>query len=824
MVKASLRIAVVWLLGWLLGSGLIVAAPLGHITLQLKWQHQFQFAGYYAAQQLGYYHDAGLEVDLLEATPKLDPIEEVVEGRAQYGVGNSSLLMARYRGKPVVVLAVIFQHSPLILAARSESGIQSIPALIGKRVMFEVHSEEVLAYLKREGVPESTMHIQPFTFGEMDLVSGKVDAQTAYLTVEPFFWDRAKLRYTIFTPRSAGIDFYGDNLFTSEAELTQHPERVKAFRAASLKGWQYAMQHPEALVTFMMSKFGGRLNRDQLLFEARQMVPLIQFPSVGMGYMYEARWQQIADADADLGLLPKALPLDGFLYDPEADVRHGQQKWLRFALTAIGISGLLFAAILGILRLNRRLRREVKERTAMAASLQENERKFRFIAEHAADVIWTMDLATRRFTYISPSVYQLRGYTAEEAMAQTMSERLTPESWARLEGILAEALASWDQGDFASSQRVVEVDQPHKDGHIVSTEVVTTLHADGTGKVLSVLGVSRNVTARKMAERQLQQAVKSLEELASTDLLTGAWNRRRFDEAVKGEMHRSRRYGHALSLLLLDIDHFKRVNDTHGHHMGDLVLQEMVECVRKVLRESDSLTRWGGEEFIVLMPNTGLSGATLLADRIRFSINLHEFTGLGRVTASLGVAEYLPEASLESWVDRADQAMYQAKKLGRNRVEVDPIRPVEGLADAEEGGAFLKLVWRDTFLSGHPVVDAQHESLFRLANELLDAAIAAHPKAELFSLIHRLFADVSQHFHDEELILAELCYVGLKRHALIHASLLTKARDLATAFEADQVTVGHLFQFLAQDVVSEHMLKADREYFPLTARQKPTPS
>ena len=167
---------------------------------------------------------------------------------------------------------------------------------------------------------------------------------------------------------------------------------------------------------------------------------------------------------------------------------------------------------------------------------------------------------------------------------------------------------------------------------------------------------------------------RSLEQLASTDLLTTAWNRRHFEQAVEGEIQRSNRYGHPVSLLLLDIDHFKRINDSYGHPVGDQVIREVANCIRSVIRLSDSLTRWGGEEFIILMPNTGLSSATVLAERIRESIATHDFEGIGKVTASLGLSEYVPSDSLDEWLDRADRAMYRAKDKGRNRVEVDPLR------------------------------------------------------------------------------------------------------------------------------------------------------
>jgi len=113
------------------------------VTLQLKWTHAFQFAGYYAAIEQGYYKDAGLDVTLLEATPGVDPVQQVLKGNAQFGVGTSSLLLSRQEGAPVVVLGVIFQHSPLVLVARQTQPVQSVHDLQGKRVMIEPHSDEL---------------------------------------------------------------------------------------------------------------------------------------------------------------------------------------------------------------------------------------------------------------------------------------------------------------------------------------------------------------------------------------------------------------------------------------------------------------------------------------------------------------------------------------------------------------------------------------------------------------------------------------------------------------------------------------------------------
>jgi len=308
-----------------------------------------------------------------------------------------------------------------------------------------------------------------------------------------------------------------------------------------------------------------------------------------------------------------------------------------------------------------------------------------------------------------------------------------------------------------------------------------------------------------------------LEQLASTDLLTSAWNRRHFDQAVEGEVHRSSRYGHPMTLIMLDIDHFKRVNDTFGHPAGDQVIREVANRIRSAIRLSDSLTRWGGEEFLILMPNTSLSSATVLAERIRESVASKEFEGIGPITVSLGLAEYLSSESREAWLDRADRAMYRAKDQGRNRVEVDLNRSGGQWTPEHLEGNFLKLVWSPAFCCGNALVDAQHEHLFQLANELLDALLSNRPADESAGLIQTLLSAVVQHFHDEEAILAERGFPGLKDHAKKHAELVEQALGLERAFQAGALSIGGLFQFLAHDVVVLHMLKADREFFPLMA-------
>ncbi|EMY63327.1 ABC transporter substrate-binding protein [Leptospira terpstrae] len=306
------------------------------VTLHLKWFHQFQFAGYYAAFEKGYYKEAGLDVEILESTIGIKGIhEKVIQSTGQYGIGSNELIKERYAGKPIVVLAVIFQHSPSVLFFKKSSNIQSIHDLVGKRVMLTPHMDEIVAYLKKERIDLSDLQILEHRFNPNDLIQGKVDAYSGYSTTQAYDFKKAGFPYVAYSPRVAGIDFYGDNFFTSEEEVRKHPERVKAFREASLRGWQYAMSHQEEIVDLIYEKYSKRNPKERLLFEAEQMTPLIQPILVEMGYMNPGRWKHINEVYAELGMLPRNINLKGFVYDPNPPANY---EWIYYSFGIIVFS------------------------------------------------------------------------------------------------------------------------------------------------------------------------------------------------------------------------------------------------------------------------------------------------------------------------------------------------------------------------------------------------------------------------------------------------------------------------------------------------------
>lgn len=192
---------------------------------------------------------------------------------------------------------------------------------------------------------------------------------------------------------------------------------------------------------------------------------------------------------------------------------------------------------------------------------------------------------------------------------------------------------------------------------------------------LLVFGFLQLVQAR--TEGELQAAQARAEELANIDRLTGVWNRRRFESEAEREIVKATRHKQPLSLIAFDIDHFKAINDRHGHQAGDGVLTGICELILHRIRSTDALIRWGGDEFLIMAPMTCAADAEALARALCADMALRDFGAAGEVTLSIGVAEYCPTESLETWLARADRGIYAAKANGRNQVVVDVRASVE---------------------------------------------------------------------------------------------------------------------------------------------------
>ena len=647
------------------------------VTLQLKWTHAFQFAGYYAALDQGYYREAGLDVRLLEAGPGIDPLESVLSGQAQYGVGTSSLLLARQAGQPIVVLAVIFQHSPLVLVVRpsdAAEGIATIHDIVGKRVMIEPQSDELIAYLKQEGITLDRLVQLPHSHDHRDLIEGRVDAMSAYVTYEPYFLDRAGIQYNTYTPRSGGIDFYGDNLFTTEQELKAHPERVRAFREASLRGWQYAMEHPAEIVDLILAQYSSDHPREFHLFEAERMASLLRADLVDLGYMSPGRWRHIADTYAELGLLPLDVPLAGFLYDLD---RPTDLTRLYIALALLAVSS---AIALHISRVNRRLALALEE-----TSRSEERHRVIFQTTASAGVVWREGFIVTDWNRQAEVLF---GWRREEVLGRSFVDFLLPETARK-------------QLTPTFAQLVHENILPHfvndnltRDGRVITCEWFNAWLPERPGEPREVVSLANDISERRRLEEEIRQ-------LAFFDPLTRLPNRRLLRDRLSRVLAALRRHGghggHG-ALMFLDLDNFKPLNDTHGHAVGDLLLVEVARRLASCVRETDTVARFGGDEFIVLLNELDEDRARAIEDAEHIAHQIlsrlaepYRLTGADGETAvdhwcsaSIGLALIDGSADEEEALRRADTAMYVAKEDGRNRIMVDTGSPSAALVRGDK--------------------------------------------------------------------------------------------------------------------------------------------
>nr|WP_305908888.1 EAL domain-containing protein [Methylomarinum sp. Ch1-1]MDP4521751.1 EAL domain-containing protein [Methylomarinum sp. Ch1-1] len=462
------------------------------VTVQLRYFHQFQFAGFYAAIAQGYYRDAGLEVDLVQPSLASNSIDQVLLGNAQYGQTQVDLLYYRLHGKPLVALAPIFQHSPSVLLVRKDSGIRSPHDLKGKRVMLELgdHATSIIAMLKQEGVQLEDLDIVKQSYGVEELLSRQVDAVGVYLTNRPFELKQRGVGYHILNPLNYGIDFYGDTLYTTEEEIKRHPDRVRRFRAATLRGWRYAMAHPDEIIDLLIEQYGVNKSREHLQFEAAAIRRLIMPDLIEIGHANPRRWRRMADILVSQGLAPQDGGLNGFIYrQPEPWYRKYPAEYYYGALA------LLTIALIGALyywRLSRALKVQIAARQqAEADSLRLGD-----ILEHSLNEIYIFDAETLLFIQVNDAARKNLGYSMEELTALTpldLKPDFMPAQLTRMTEMLKAGLG----------KVVFETVHKRKDGSLYPVEVDLQYYNDERQPFFYAL--INDVTERKVYDEKIKR-------------------------------------------------------------------------------------------------------------------------------------------------------------------------------------------------------------------------------------------------------------------------------------------------------------------------------
>jgi|VirMetMinimDraft_7_1064189.scaffolds.fasta_scaffold12176_2 diguanylate cyclase (GGDEF)-like protein/PAS domain S-box-containing protein len=632
-------------------SGLFLTNPVTaneKVVLQLKWLHQFQFAGYYAAKEKGFYAEAGFDVTIKQRNSLVTPVEAVLDKKADYGIIGSSIILDRMKGLPVVALGAVFQHSPLVLITRADSKLLGPYELKDKRVMYSkgIDDATFFAMFHQLGIEESDFVHVAHSFDPDSLLRGETDAIASYLTNQPFYYQEKGIAIQIINPINYGIDFYDDILFASEETVRRNPERSRQFLEASIKGWRYALENKSEVIGWLKTKYPSGKSSEYLAFEAEETEKMILPNLVEIGHISSGRFQRIADIYKQQGLVAKDASYEGvdfesYLYQPKA-----LPFWAQLMLAIAGGSLLLTLVLLG---LNRRLKNMVAARTKELGIAQANLARYidivdRYVISSQTDLNGVIIETSTAFCEVS-------GYSKAELIGQPHSIVRHPDT---PQSTYEDLWGTITKGNVWSG----ELKNVAKDGSLYWLDAIIDPIRSESGDICGYISIRQNITDKKQVEK-----------LSITDSLTGLDNRLRLDDVLSDEFSRMTRYALNLSLILCDIDFFKMVNDNYGHLVGDQVLISIAKILRLYCRDVDVIGRWGGEEFLIICRETDIDGAMVVAEKLRSLIADHLFPQVGHKTASFGVTLVMPKESVEDALQRADQALYRAKEAGRNRVE-----------------------------------------------------------------------------------------------------------------------------------------------------------
>jgi len=470
------------------------------ITLQLRWDNQFQFAGYYAADWKGFYKEEGLNVNIISAVKSdgtiLSSTKEVSEGRADFGIGAADILIANDSGADLRVTAVIMQKSAARYYLKKETPFTSISDFTRLKVARNVNDlidVELQAMLLNEGIDPKIVKAYPHQTGMDHLLTDKVQVIPGYILSMPLLAKEQGVEIKEINPQNYGVDFCGDSLFVSGALTDKNPELVERFVRASLKGWQYALDNPDEIAARITKELKTVRKFDDFygfnIYQAEIMQELTDYKVIEVGHINPYRWQKMHGYLRQIGLVKNDINISKFIFDP---VKLQTEKDRRVRNYFIWGSAGLFGLIAVILLWVYFLKRSVK--------LKNNELK---------------------------------------------------------------------------------------------------------KKELSLI--------------ESQRAKEEILHLSYHDTLTDLYNRTFFDEEIK-RLDTKRQL--PISIIMGDLNGLKLVNDAFGHYEGDKIIKKAADILKRACRSDDIVARWGGDEFIVLLPKTIEADSEEIIERIKKLVKL----------------------------------------------------------------------------------------------------------------------------------------------------------------------------------------------------------
>ncbi len=728
--------------------------PLEKVTLQLQWKHQFEFAGFYAAKEKGFYKEVGLDVTIQEYSKESPPVESILDKKADYAVSYSSIIIDYLQGKPLIFLANFFKQSPLAIVAQPE--IKQPQQLVGKKVMGNFSGIDGISLqmiFKQFGVDPKTFFHVDSSYNIDAFANHEVDAMSVFKTNELFLLQEHGIKYNLFDPTVYGAEFYDINLFTSEDELKQHPGRAKRFRDASIKGWEYALENQSEIIELILDKYNTQNKTyDMLEFEAKQVKRVMMPDLHPIGYIDVQRVQLMAENFIQLGLIPKetSLEFEHFIYHKvsetlkldDKEMNYLEQKkeitycvdpnWMPIEMITkgkhVGISHDYMDIIASKLNIPFKL-----------ISTKNWEQSLTYAKENRCDILSSaMSTPARSFYLKFTTPYFNTPLVIATKIHDSFITNLTDVGDKKIGVVKAYATAELLSYQYpklnlievdnlkdglrkvASGELYGIIDSLTTIGYHIQKNYIGSLKISGTMNkelelafavkddeiLLSILNKSINTIDEKTKQqifnqwmsityeqgfnfhfflkllsvvailiillylryKRIRQHNKELQSLSNADSLTGLFNRRYLDAIIRREVQNTERYGTTFSIILLDIDNFKMINDNFGHTKGDTVLKQVANLLVENSRKNDIVGRWGGEEFLLICPQTNLENAHVLAEKLCYILESTAFEIDQKVTGSFGVTEYDKESSYDACFKAVDDALYTAKSRGKNKV------------------------------------------------------------------------------------------------------------------------------------------------------------
>jgi PAS domain S-box-containing protein len=478
--------------------------------LQLKWTHQFQFAGYYAAQIKGYYKDQGLDMTILEGGKNISPINMVSGGKAEFGIYDPEVLFKNPKENPLMVIFATLQSSPYAVLSRPEKGIRRPSDLVGKKILSAGDQGWSIfkAILLKEGLAIDQTQIIPRNKDSEELTDTTADAVITYSTSQPTRLRNFGIDAVILRPLDYGVDFYGDVVFASKSYAENSPELVEGFNEATRRGWEYALSHKEKMAEYILTLPGVKehgITKQNLMEEANELEKLILPQFVEIGHMNAGRWQNMLGVYQQLGLADSNLTLKGFLFIPKDNADGG---WYDILIYTLLIGSLLF--IIAIV-LNWELRRQVLSKTTALLSENEGRRKaderLELAIEAAGLGLWELDLKDKTAHLNQRWILNQLGYQWDDA-SKDLSQwdsLIHPEDKARVEKVNREFLNSHSSSNTIT-YRVKTSESEWR--WILSFRKISG--RDGTGKPTNITGLHLDIDSIKRKEFELQELTKEL--------------------------------------------------------------------------------------------------------------------------------------------------------------------------------------------------------------------------------------------------------------------------------------------------------------------------